>query len=633
MNRYPAWRYILILVLIVLGVIYALPNWYGDDPAVQISQKTSSLPVTNVTAQVKAALTKAKIPYLSVKQDDRTTLVRLSRVDDQSRAQDIIQATLGKDYSVALNLAPKTPAWLQAIGAKPMKLGLDLRGGIHFLYQVDTQGMVKERVKSDMHALASQMRDQEIRYSSISENGKDGFQVTLRSAQDHDKVLNMVEKNFHSYQAQTEQSNGKYTIRLRMLPLAVTNLTRYAVSQNITILNRRVNALGVSEPVIAPQGADQISIDLPGVQDSARAKQQIGAVATVRMQMQDTQHDAAQAAATGVVPFGSTLFTFEGRPVLLKNEVVLAGSDITNASTGVDQNGRPAVNLTVGGAGVSLFNKITAANIGKPMATVYIQTVIDKKLVDGKIKMVPRQVSKIINIATIQSALGRNFQIMGLESMQYAKDLALQLQSGAYAAPIVPVAEQVVGPSMGQHNIDLGVKACIIGSLFVFVFMLLYYRLFGFVADLALILNVIFVVAVQSLMGFTMTLPGIAALVLTVGMAVDANVLINERIREELRLGMSPHAAISAGYDRAFVTIVDANVTTLIVAAILFMFGTGPVQGFAVTLTIGLITSMITAIFFTRALINLIYGGRKQIKQLSIGIRIAKKSTSSVISK
>lgn len=633
MNRYPAWRYILILVLLVLGVLYALPNWYGDDPAIQISQKASSIPVKNITSQVETALTQAKISYLSVSHTGRNTLVRLSQVDDQARAQDIIQVTLGKDYSVALNLAPKTPRWLQAIGAKPMKLGLDLRGGIHFLYQVDTQGMVKERVKSDMHALAAQLRDQNIRYSSISQTHDKGFQVTLRSAGDHNNVLSMVEKNFQNYQAQTQQSDGKFTIKLTMRPLAITNLVHYAVSQNITILNRRVNALGVSEPVIAPQGADQISIDLPGVQDSARAKQQIGAVATVRMQMQDTQHDAARAAATGVVPFGSTLYKFEGRPVLLKNQIVLAGSDITSATTGVDQNGRPAVNLTVGGAGVALFNKITAANIGKPMATVYVQTVIDKKLVDGKVKMVPRQVIKIINIATIQSALGRNFQIMGLESMQYAKDLALQLQSGAYAAPIVPVAEQVVGPSMGQQNIDLGVKACIIGSLFVFVFMLFYYRLFGLVADMALVLNVIFVVAVQSLMGFTMTLPGIAALVLTVGMAVDANVLINERIREELRLGMSPQAAISAGYDRAFVTIIDANVTTLIVAAILFMFGTGPVQGFAVTLTIGLITSMITAIFFTRAVINLIYGRRKQIKQLSIGIRIADKSTSSVVSK
>lgn len=633
MNRYPAWRYALILVLVALGIIYALPNWYGDDPAVQISEKSSAAAVSNVVSRVEVALKKAGIPYLSVKQTNRTVLVRLSRVDDQSRAQDIIQATLGKGFSVALNLAPKTPAWLQAIGAKPMKLGLDLRGGIHFLYQVDTQGMVKERVKSDMHALGAQLRDQEIRYSSIAPAGDKAFQVVLGTAQAHDKALATIEKNFRSYQVQTIQSGARYTIKLTMLPLSVSNLVRYAVTQNITILNRRVNALGVSEPVIAPQGADQISIDLPGVQDSARAKQQIGAVATVRMQMQDTQHDAQRAAETGIVPFGDTLFNFEGRPVLLKNQVVLSGSDITSATTGVDQSGRPAVNLTVGGANVGLFNKLTGANIGKPMATVYVQTVIDKKLVNGQVKMVPRQVTKIINIATIQSALGRNFQIMGLESMAYAKDLALQLQSGAYAAPIVPVAEQVVGPSMGQHNIDLGVKACLIGSLLVFVFMLVYYRLFGLVADFALILNVVFVVAVQSLMGFTMTLPGIAALVLTVGMAVDANVLINERIREELRLGMSPQAAISAGYDRAFVTIVDANVTTLIVAIILFVFGTGPVQGFAVTLTIGLITSMITAIFFTRAIINLIYGNRKQVRRLSIGIRIADKSNPSLLSK
>jgi preprotein translocase subunit SecD len=338
--------------------------------------------------------------------------------------------------------------------------------------------------------------------------------------------------------------------------------------------------------------------------------------------LQDTDHDAATAARTGVVPFGDTLYNYQGQPVLLKNQVILSGSSITSATTGIGQDGRPTVNITVGGDGVSYFNKMTAQNIGKPLAVVYTQTQVDKKLVDGKVELTSRETNKVINIATINSALGRNFEIMGLQSLEYAKDLALQLQSGAYAAAVVPVAENVVGPSMGAENIAMGVKACEIGSLFVFIFMILYYRVFGMVADVALVLNVVFVVAIQSVLGFTMTLPGIAALVLTVGMAVDANVLIDERIREELRLGMSPQAAIAAGYGRAFTTIVDANVTTLIVAAVLFALGTGPVKGFAVTLTIGLLTSMITAIFFTRAFINLIYGSRQHLKQLSIGIKI-----------
>ena len=622
MNRQSIWRTIVFFFLILLGGIYALPNWFGDDPAIQVSPKATTAVNASLKQTIVSALDEHHIAYRSIQSDGRGYLIRLLHADDQAKAQDFIQASIGSGYSVALNLAPRTPAWLQAIGAQPMKLGLDLRGGIHFLFQVDTKTMVEAHVKSDMHALASTLRDQLIRYASISMVGNDGFQVTFTQSQAHDKALATIESDFTQYQAKTTQAAGRFTITLMMLPQAVNDLVRYAVRQNITILNKRVNALGVSEPVIAPQGADQISIDLPGVQDSARAKQQIGAVATVQMQMVDTEHDPFRAAETGMVPFGSTLFHYEGRPYLLKNTVVLSGSSITSARTGVDQNGRPAVNLTVGGGGVGLFNKITGENVGKPMATVYVQTVTDKKLVHGKVELVPRQVTKIINVATIQSALGRSFQIMGLESIDYAKDLALQLQSGAYVAPIVPIAEQVVGPSMGQQNIDMGVRACLLGSLLVFIFMLVYYRPFGLVADFALILNVIFVVAIQSALGFTMTLPGIAALVLTVGMAVDANVLINERIREELRIGMSPQAAISAGYDRAFVTIVDANVTTLIVAAILFMFGTGPVQGFAVTLTIGLLTSMVTAIFFTRAFVNLIYGGRRQVKQLSIGIRV-----------
>lgn len=622
MNQYPAWRYLLILVLIVVGVLYALPNFYGDDPAVQISLKSGAPVAATIVPSVKQVLTQQNIGFKSITEQGSNYLVRLEHANDQSKAQDVMQATLGKTYSVALNLAPRTPDWLQAIGAEPMKLGLDLRGGIHFLYQVDVKNMLRERIKSDMHSMGDQLRAALIRYTGISPSGESGVLLRFNSSAVRDRAQSLLNKDYQSYQQEVGQQGDVYTLTLTMLPQAIQKLKEYAVSQNIVTLNRKINALGVSEPVIAQQGMDQISIDLPGVQDTARAKSQIGAVATVKMLLEDVQHDADTAARTGIVPFGDTLYRYRGRPVLLKNQAVLTGSSITNATTGLDQQGRPAVNITVGGDNVSYFNKVTSENIGKPMATVYIQTQVTKKMVNGKLEITSKPDEKIINIATINSALGRNFQIMGMESMLAAKNLALQLQSGAYAAPIVPVVEQVVGPSMGAANIAMGVKACEIGSIVIFLFMIAYYRLFGTVADVALILNVIFVVAIQSIMGFTMTLPGIAALVLTVGMAVDANVLINERIREELRLGMSPQAAISAGYDRAFTTIVDANVTTLIVAAVLFSLGTGPVQGFAVTLTIGLLTSMITAIFFTRAAINFVYGRKQHLKQLSIGIKV-----------
>lgn len=625
MNHYSIWRYILIVALISLGVIYALPNLYGDDPAVQVSTKGGITLPTTLRSSIETVLQQQQIPFKSVVLDESENdyLVRLVNPESQAKAQDVIQATLGDAYTVALNLAPRTPTWLQAIGAQSMKLGLDLRGGIHFLYQVDVENMQKERVKSDMRAIGDQLRATMIRYTALLPiNNGTALSVHFNDQSSQSQALTLLQKNFPDYTITTSQSAGWYALNMMMLPTALQNLKEYAVSQNITILNRRINGLGVSEPVIAQQGPDQISIDLPGIQDTARAKEEIGAVATVRFQLVDTDHDAVSAAQTGLIPFGDTLYRFNGTPVLLKNQVVLGGTSITSATTGFDQNGRPAVNITVGGDGLDYFNQVTSNNVGKPMATLYIQTEVAKKLVNGKVQLESHQVEKIINIATIQGALGRDFQIMGLESTNYAKDLALQLQSGAYAAPLLLVEEQVVGPSMGQQNIAMGVKACEIGSLFVFLFMLFYYRLFGLVADMALTLNVVFVVAIQSLLGFTMTLPGIAALVLTVGMAVDANVLINERIREELRLGMSPQAAIAAGYDRAFTTIVDANITTLIVASVLFSLGTGPVQGFAVTLTIGLLTSMVTSIFFTRSVINLVYGRKHHLKTLSIGIRL-----------
>ena len=621
MNRYSAWRYLLIVFLVVFGIIYALPNLFGEDPAIQLSTQNSSPFSGNVTLMLSDALKKQNITYLTIKQQtSHTALIRFHDTDTQLKAQDVIQATLGSGYVVALNLAPRTPTWLRALGADPMKLGLDLRGGIHFLLQVDLDAMLKERLSGDIHAMGARLREANIRYASIHQTPA-GLQITFRQSADQQAAFPSLKQRFSHYTYTTSQKNNQFVILAAMTPQNLIQLKQYAVEQNLNTLRNRVNALGIGEPVIQQQGSDQISVDLPGIQDTARAKNIIGKVATIRMQMEDLQHDASAAKSSGIVPFGSTLYQYNGRPVLLKNPVILKGSSITNAMSNTDENGQPAVSITLSGSGVSYFNKITAANIGKPLATVYVETKPYKQLVNGKVVMKTRQVEKVINIATIQSALGTNFQTTGLTSMMEAKNLALLLRSGAYTAPVSFVQEQVVGPSLGKKNIEMGVLSCEVGSLLVILFMFAYYRLFGVIANFALVMNVVFLVAVMSLLGATLTLPGIAGIVLTVGMAVDANVLINERIREELRLGLSPQAAIHSGYDRAFSTIVDANVTTLIVAMVLYSLGTGSVQGFAVTLMIGLLTSMVTAIFFTRAIVNLTYGNRT-VKHLSIGIKV-----------
>jgi preprotein translocase subunit SecD len=621
MNRYPLWRYLLIVFLVVFGVLYALPNMFGEDPAVQVSTQNSSPFSGNVAQTISASLTKQSIQYLSIKQQSsHTALIRFRDADTQLKAQDIIQATLGSSYVVALNLAPRTPAWLRSLGADPMKLGLDLRGGIHFLLKVDLDAMLKERLSGDVHAMGADLRESNIRYASIR-HSKSGLQIAFRQSSDRQAALPKLKQQFPNYTYTSSQKNNQFILMAVMTQQNLIQLKQYAVEQNLNTMRNRVNALGIGEPVIQQQGSDQISVDLPGIQDTARAKNIIGKVATIRMQMQDLDHDAAAAKTSGIVPFGSTLYPFNGRPVLLKNQVILKGSSITNAMSTTDENGQPAVAITLSGSGVSYFNKVTAANIGKPLATVYVETKSYKKLVKGKVVISTRQLERVINIATIQSALGTNFQTTGLSSMMEAKNLALLLRSGAYTAPVSFVQEQVVGPSLGKKNIEMGVLSCEVGSLLVILFMLFYYRFFGLVANFALVMNVIFLVAVMSLLDATLTLPGIAGIVLTVGMAVDANVLINERIREELRLGLSPQAAIHSGYDRAFSTIVDANVTTLIVAMVLYALGTGSVQGFAVTLMIGLLTSMVTAIFFTRAIINLTYGNRT-VKHLSIGIKV-----------
>jgi len=616
MNQYPLWRYILLAVLIVIGVIYALPNLYGEDPAIQITTKDSSSLSEQVIPKVESSLKSQNISYKSLTKNNNNILLRFPDTETQLKAQDIISAALGTNYSVALNLAPRTPKWLQAIGAHPMKLGLDLRGGIHFLLNVDVAAMAKVRETGDMHTMGTDLREARIRYSGIKRE-KSAVVIHFRDENMRDQALILLQKRFPEYVFKIKNLSivGNYSKE------ALVKIQQNAVSQITSILRNRINELGVAEPIIQQQGATNISVDLPGIQDTARAKDLIGKVATIRLQLQDLEHNAVAAAQSGVVPFGSKLYNYEGQPVLLKNQIVLKGVSIINASSIIDDTGRPAVQVRVSGAEVSSFNRITNENIGKPLAVVYIETKTVRKLVNGKVVTQHHQEERIINIATIQNALGNNFQITGLSSMEAAKNLALLLRSGAYPVPVSYIQERVVGPSLGKDNIRMGVLSTEIGSLIVILFMALYYRGFGLIADMALVLNIIFIVAILSLIGATLTLPGIAGIVLSVGMAVDANVLINERIREELRNGMSPQASIHAGYGRAFATIVDANVTTLIVMVVLFALGSGPVQGFAVTTTIGLLCSMVTAIFFTRAVVNLIYG-RRQVKRLSIGIKV-----------
>ncbi|MCH9643698.1 MAG: protein translocase subunit SecD [Gammaproteobacteria bacterium] len=623
MNRYPLWRYILIVLLIILGVIYALPNLpaYGDDYAVQVLSKGDHALTADVGQKIKAAMQQQKIPFISIAKNPQSYLIRFHTSEQQAQAQDIIQVKLGSGYTVALNLAPKTPKWLQAIGATPMKLGLDLRGGIHFLLAVDVNDMLKQRAQSDLHSMGDQLRQAQIRYTGISAlGGSQGILIRFSNQNSRDQALAELSKDFTEYSYVEKQQGIGYTLQAVMQPAQIMQLKQYAVQQNLNILRTRVNALGVAEPRITQQGVDKISVDLPGIQDMARAKDLIGKVASLQMRLVDSEHDAQAAQASGVVPFGSTLFMSDGRPILIKNQVILSGSSITNATSTIDQNGRPAVSITASGPGVAFFNKMTSENVGKLMAVVYYEKQPYKVMQNGKVVTKFRQISRVISVANINEALGNSFIIMGLDSPGYARNLALLLRSGAYTAQMSFAQTNVVGPSLGAQNIKMGALACEIGSLAVFIFMLFYYRFFGLIADLALVFNVIFLIALMSLLNFTLTLPGIAAIILTVGMAVDANVLIYERIREELRNGMSPQASIKAGYGRAFTTIVDANITTLIVALILFALGTGPVQGFAISLILGLSISMVTSIFFTRAVVNLVYGGRN-ISWLMIGIK------------
>jgi preprotein translocase subunit SecD len=610
MNQYPAWKYLLIALILFFGVLYALPNLFGEDPALQVtSARGFAIPQT-LEGTIDTALADAQIPFKNREQHGNRLLYRFNSTEDQLKASDTLKEALGEQYVVALNLAHATPTWLRAVGGKPMTLGLDLQGGVHFLMQVDMETATSQHLDRFVDDLRSALRKEQIRYVSVRREGK-GLVALLRSAEDRATAMDLFSSD-QSLQGliAKEMEGGEYfgitaTVREQQL----REMEQTALKQNITTLRNRVNELGVAEPIIQQQGADRVVVQLPGVQDTVEAKKIIGATATLEYRAVDEANDAFTAAQTGRIPPESRLYTDNrGQPILLKKRLIVSGDQLIGASSGFDQRtGQPQVSVTLDGVGAGRMLDFTRDNVGNRMAVVYIEQ-----------KPGGRKIEEVISVAVVREPFGKRFQTTGLDSMAEASQLALLLRAGALAAPMEIVEERTVGPSLGADNVEQGFKSVVIGFILVLVFMAAYYRVFGLVADLALFANLVLLVALLSLLGATLTMPGIAGIVLTVGMAVDANVLIFERIREELRNGNTPQSSIRAGYDKAFSTIADANITTLIAAFVLFLFGTGPIKGFAVTLSLGILTSMFTAIMGTRAVVNLIYGGKKRVRKLAI---------------
>jgi len=618
-NQYPLWKYLLLITILVLGGIYAMPNLYGEDPSVLVSLRNQQIDEATRT-KIDGLLKQSSIQVKSSALKAGQLLIRFNGEDAQLTAADTIKSfsfiNRNSDYTVALNLAPATPAWLQAFNALPMYLGLDLRGGVHFLLEVDMQSTIK-RMESDIASeMRSSLRSEKIRYRGVKrENG--GITIEFRDADGLEQGASKLKSLFKDLDYITKDEQLK--VFAKITEKALLNERRSAIQQNVTTLRNRVNELGVAEPVIQQQGENRIVVQLPGVQDTARAKDILGATATLEFRLTEgTRTDWMNAENGGSIPLNAKLYhQRNGDPVLLKRRVIVTGDQINSASSTIDtQSGTPAVSVRLDAKGAKKMGETTRENIKKPMAVVYIENKVVTKEVDGKKVKVRTRKEEVINIATIQGVFSKQFQITGLESFE-ARDLSLLLRAGALKAPVEIVEERTVGPSLGKDNIDQGFKSVIIGFALVLLFMAVYYKSFGLIANVALTANLVLLVAVLSLMQATLTLPGIAGIVLTVGMAVDANVLIFERIREELANGNSPQASIHAGYEKAFSTIADANVTTLIAAVVLFSLGTGPIKGFAITLSIGILTSMFTAIMGTRALVNLFYGGRN-LKKLSI---------------
>ena len=613
LNHYPLWKNLLLLGILLLAVIYAVPNLYPEDPSIQISHDSGELPA-GLEIQVKRILENNKHEFKSVEETDlKQLLIRFEDTEEQLAVADELKSSLSSQHVVALNLAPAVPEFLQILNAGPMSLGLDLRGGVHFLMQVDMNAAINKALDRYQGDFRASLREQKVRYAGVTqENGQ--LSVRFKDSANFEQGLEVLNKNFRQV-LDFEDVEESFVIHATLKQAAQTELQSFAIQQNITTLRKRVNELGVAEPVIQRQGLDRIVVQLPGVQDTARAKELLGATATLEFRLVDEQGDAYLAQDTGQVPLGDKLYYDKsGVPVLLKRRVMLSGDYITDAASGIDpETAGATVFITLDGKGARLFSEATGENIKRLMAVVFIENKTEYyKDEQGQLQSRIRRVEEVINIARIQDQLSKRFQITGLETTREARNLALLLRAGALAAPMNIIEERTVGPSLGQQNIDQGKLSVMLGMLLVMVFMVLYYRVFGLVANVALAANLLLIIAILSMIpGATLTLPGIAGIVLTVGMAVDANVLIFERIREEVLNGNSPQASIHSGYAKALSTIADANVTTLIASIVLFTFGTGPIKGFAVTLSIGILCSMLTAIMGTRALINLIYGNKK----------------------
>ncbi len=624
-NHYPWWKYLVIIAILIPGAFYALPNIFGDDPGIQIRGTRNSNVDTELMQRVTETLQAASIPQKSAALDLNSLKVRFENTDDQLQARDLLRAELQGEYITAVTLLPATPSWMASLNARPMYLGLDLRGGVHFLMEVDMEqaiALAEERYVADFKA---SLREEKLRYRSVRNQADIGIIVQLRDAKNRDQAEDLLERQFPDLVINPYDDDASLLVELGNT--TISEIQRFAVEQNMTALRNRIDEIGVAEPVVQQQGNSRIVVQLPGVQDTARAKAILGRTATLQVLMVDEEH-SVDSVVGGVAPAGSKLYKMrDGRPILLKKGVIYSGDNIVDAAASIDtQTGSPVVSLTLDAVAGRKNQRITGQNIGKRMAVVYSEQVSNPRLdasgsqtfdADGKMLRDKRNIEEVITAPVIRDQLGNRFQIEGLDGVDEARDLALLLRAGALAAPIEIVEERTVGPSLGQANIDQGFLSVVIGFSLVLLFMLIYYRTFGIFANVALAFNLILLVAVLSLFQATLTLPGIAGIVLTVGMAVDANVLIFERIREELRNGNSPHASIYAGYGRALTTILDANITTLIAAIVLFNFGTGPIKGFAVTLSIGILTSMFTSIMVTRGLVNLYYG-RKKLKELSI---------------
>ena len=609
MNRYPLWKNILILVALLLGALYALPNFFGESPAVQISSAKSTVKVdAELLNKVESTLNEDKIPFDGLFMDASGVKVRLADTDTQIKAKDILSSKLGDDYVVALNLVSRSPMWLRSIGALPMYLGLDLRGGVHFLLQVDMKAAVDKAAERYVGDLRTTMREKRILYLGVTREGQT-VQVKFRDAAELAKAQAEIAKNYPDLALSASDAGGEHLLTASLDPQAQKRIQEFALKQNMQTLHNRVNELGVAEPVIQQQGLDRIVVQLPGVQDTAKAKEILGRTATLEIRMVDEEKSdpvTLDKAKNGQVPFGDEYFVERnGIPLLVKKSVVLTGDYITDAGPGLDsQTGESVVHVTLDGRGARIFRQATRENVGKRMAILLVEK--------GK--------SEVITAPVIREEIGGGrVQISGMANIQEATDVALLLRAGALAAPMDIVEERTVGPSMGVENIKRGVNSTLWGFAAVAVMMIIYYMLFGTISVFALGTNLLLLVAILSLLQATLTLPGLAAIALTLGMAIDANVLINERIREELRNGNTPQASINAGYDRAFGTIVDSNITTMIAGVALFMFGTGPVKGFAVVHVLGILTSMFTAVLVSRAVVNLVYGYRRKINKLSIG--------------